>query len=216
MCTKINAKRCKVCNKEVIQLSLTAQKQYYLFGVMKQDFKLFATNRLCAEFGLYPSQAETVIEHLNTPYGKCINCEYDTLKEENVECPKCGKLNYNLSDPFLNIKLNTHKEWCFSFCSHLEWSLNFEELDNKEVKHYWCSGIESFETEEIVSKGELTTKAWIGNDGKGIYKMKIIFGTKSVTNFKNGKSLIDCIPKKGASKWIFIKPKSNEITLELK
>ena len=177
---------------------------------------MFALDKLCSSLGLNESQAKIVVEHMNTPYGKCINCVYDKLNEERMECPKCGKFNYNLSDPYVHKKLSSHPDWCLTFCSHLEWSLNFIELDNEDVKGYWCDGVEEFETKGILSEGEVTTKAWIGKGGQGIYQMKIIFGRQAITNFENGDSLIDCIPDENANNWISIDPEIKKIIVELK
>lgn len=208
-------KLCKVCLKKVVQLDLSIEQKYYLFGTIKKGFKLFAKYKICSDFKLDDSKAEIVIEHLNPIYGKCSNCDYSKLNEECTECPNCGKFNYNLSDPYVNKELSSHPEWCLTFCSHLEWSLSFDELNDKSVHNYWCDGIAAFETKEIITKRAVKTKAWIGEDGQGIYQMKIFFGDKSIANFKNGESLIECIPKKDAHNWIFIKPESKQITVIL-
>ena len=208
-------KLCNVCQREVVKLDLSFEQKYYLFNAVKKDLKLFAKNKICSDFKLDDSEAEIILEHFNSSYGKCSNCEYDSLIKENVECPNCGKFNYNLSDPYVNKELSSHPEWCHTFCSHLEWSLSFDKLNDRSVNHYWCDGVEEFDTKEIMTKGEAITRAWIGEDGQGIYEMKIIFGNKSVSNLKNGGSLIACIPKTDPNDWIFIEPELNEITVKI-
>ena len=207
---------CKICKKEVIQLDLSNEQKYYLIGTMKKDLKLFAKNKICSEHKLDDSKAEIIIKHFNYEHGKCLNCENSELLDEYMECPNCGKFNYNLLDPYVNKKLSKHPEWCLTFCSHLEWSLSFDELDDKSFNYYWCDGVAEFETNEILTRKEVETKAWIGEDGQGIYKMKIVFGERSIANFKNGESMIDCIPKKDANNWIFIDKELKRITVKLK
>ena len=157
-----------------------------------------------------------MVEHINRQFGKCSSCGFDLPFEEKIECSNCGKFNYNISDPFVNKKLSSNPDWCLTFCSYLEWSLKFEELDNEQVKYFWCDGIEEFPTQNIIDRGAVTTKAWIGNDGQGIFKMKIIFGPKSISNFKKSLSLIDCIPNENADKWIDIEPGRKAVTVYLK
>ena len=84
------------------------------------------------------------------------------------------------------------------------------------MKYFWCDGVEKFPTKDIIARGAVTTKAWIGNDGQGIFRMKIIFGPKSISNFKNGLSMIDCIPTENADKWIDIEPGRKAVTVYLK
>jgi len=208
-------KTCNVCNRNIVHLELTKEQKYYLVGAIKQDLKLFAARKISSEFGLTKDESNIIIEHLNYPYGKCTNCNFDKLYGEKIECPNCGKFNYNLSDPYVHKKLSSHPEWCLHFCSHLEWSLNFSELDDKSVNHFWCDGIEEFPTKEIVSNGETNTAAWIGSDGQEKYKMKFLFGPKSISNFKIGLDLKECIPNHNANEWIEIDPEEKKILVRL-
>lgn len=208
-------KTCKICKKEVVLLDLSDEQKYFILGAIKQDLKLFAKNKICSDYKLDESAAEVIIEHINADFGKCSNCEFDKLIEKNIECPNCGKLNYNISDPYVNKEQSSHPEWCLTFCSHLGWSMGFDKLNDESVRYLWCDGIVEFDTRNIISRGEVITKAWIGEDGQGIYEMKIIFGDKSISNFKNGGSLIECIPKTDPNNWVFIEPASNKITVKL-
>jgi len=214
--TELHRKFCKACKQEIIQLPLTVEQKYYLHGAMKSDLKLFAANKLKSEFGLNKVEAESVLEHLNSPFGKCCNCEFDELKDENIECPNCGKLNYNLSDPYVSKEFSEHPEWCLTFCSLLEWSLKFNELKNESVHHFWCDGITEFSTKEALENGQVTTKAWIGHDGQGDYQMTIIFGQKFIETLRSGGNMIECIPNEDANTWVEIEPELNRITVKLK
>lgn len=211
----MKSRLCKICKENVIQLNFSIEQKYYLFKAIKQDMKLFAESRICSDFKLTIPESKTIVKHLNTPFGKCSNCKYDKLENECVDCPNCSQFNYNLSDPYVSKEMSNHPDWCSTFCSHLEWSLHFEELNDENVNYFWCDGIVEFDTNEIISKQVVYTKAWIGEDGQDIYEMKLVFGTKSISSFKNGESLVECIPKQNINEWIFISPESKKITVIL-
>lgn len=201
-------KICNKCGNKIKELNFTKEQKYYLLGVLKQDLKLFAIKKIVDDFGMNKKDAKVVIAHLNNENGTCIKCDYKKLKGENVECPKCGAFNYNLEESEYNKELSSHPEWSLHFCSQLEWSLDFENLGDDTVKGFWCDGIKDFPTHNIEKNKEVITKAWIGKDGQGIYKMKIKFGKQSIENYKNGLSVIDCIPKIECHNWVKIYPKS--------
>lgn len=215
MKTELDKNICKACKQEIIQLPLTIEQKYYLYGAMKSDLKLFAANKIQSDFGLNKVEAQSILEHLNSPFGKCCNCEFDELKEENIECPNCGKLNYNLSDPYGSKEFGSHPDWCGTFCSHLEWSLSFEELDIEEIKGFWCDGIEIFNPEEAIANREIKTKSWLGKGGSDVFEMKITFGAKFISTLKTGGNMIDCIPKRNAKEWIDIDCDESKIVVRI-
>ena len=143
---------------------------------------------------------------------KCTKCDFDQLEHENVKCPKCGAINNSLKKPVFNNE----------FCSQLEWKLDFKNLGIDSLKRFWCDGVdpipfdlESLSRENIIKNKLITTRAWIGEDGQDIYEMRIKLGKKSIANYKNGVSLIECIPDKGNKNWIKIEPETNRIQVSL-
>ena len=79
MKTELNKIFCKACKQEIFQLPLSVDHKYYLYGAMKSDLKLFAANKIQSEFGLNKVEAQSIVNHLNTPFGKCCNCGFNEL-----------------------------------------------------------------------------------------------------------------------------------------
>lgn len=212
---KIN---CKKCKNEILKLNFTEEQRLHIYFLLQNDLKKFIENKIINDFNVDKNDAKIIIQHLNNKEGKCCGCDYDNLKEEFVECANCGAFNYNLTEPMFNIK----------FCSYLEWSLDFEnmEIDGLEyyTKGFWCDGVqhlpedmESLLYKNIKVNKEINTKAWIGYSGQEIYDMKIKFGKYSLDNYKSKKSLIECIPEKNENlKWIKINIKNKRIEVQLK
>ncbi|MGV6832041.1 MAG: hypothetical protein ACWA5P_10850 [bacterium] len=194
-------------------MNLNEEHKFELLGLIKQDLKLFAVKKLMDEFKVGHRDAKNIVAHLNSEYGKCHRCDFKQLENENIECPKCGAFNYNLNEPIFNNE----------FCSHLEWKLHFENLGIERVKRFWCDGVDpipfdikSLSKENVKKNKSILTRAWIGEDGQGLYEMEIKLGQKAVENYLNGLSLIECIPEKENTEWIKIQPESNKIQIELK
>ena len=204
---------CKKCKNEINELNLLEEQKFEVLGLIKQDLKLFAVKKLMDEFKFSHKEAKIIVTHLNPEYGKCQRCDFDELEKQNAECPKCGAFNYNLDEPIFNN----------DFCTHLEWKLHFENLGIESVKRFWCDGVDpipfdlkSLSKENIKKNKSILTRAWIGEDGQGVYEMEIKLGKKAVENYINGLSLIDCIPEKENKTWIKIEPELNKIQVELK
>jgi len=207
---KIN---CKKCNKELNKLNLSEEQKLHLYVLMQSNLQLFAKKKLMDEHVLTEYEAETIVQHLNVN-NKCNECEFDELKDEYVECSKCHAFNYNLKEPSFNL----------DFCSILEWSLDFKNTGYEDAEYFWCDGIshlpkntDSLLYENIEKYREIITKAWIGNDGQSIYEMIIKLGDLSVENYKNHKSLIDCIPTHSEKpNWIVLDIGNRKIEVQLK
>ncbi|MFC5873480.1 hypothetical protein SAMN05443633_101579 [Chryseobacterium arachidis] len=207
---KIN---CKNCERQLIKLNFTEEQKLHFYILMQNRLKLFAKNKIIDEHMLSENEADAIIDHLNK-YGRCIECKFDDLNHEYVECPNCQAFNFNLKEPSFNIE----------FCSLLEWSLDFENSGYKEAEYFWCDGISHLpeNTNSLLCKNiekdrEIITKAWIGNDGQDIYEMKIKFGKKSLKNYKNQKNLAECIPTHSEKpNWIILDVKNKLIELQLK
>ena len=204
---------CKKCGNEINELNFTEEQKFEILGMVKQDLKLFAVKKIIDDFGFSHKDAKIIVTHINNEYGKCNRCENNELNSENVECPKCGAFNYNFKEPVFNNE----------FCTHLEWKIDFENLGIEGLKRYWCDGVDpipydlkSLSKENIRKNKKIITRAWIGEDGQGVYEMEIKFGEKSVENYINGLSLIECIPDKEDKDWIKIELENNRIEVQLK
>lgn len=198
---KIN---CNKCKNEVMTLNFSEEQKLDLYILMQNDLKVFTEKKLIDEFNVDKKVAKIIIQHLNNRNGSCAECEFEELNGEYIECPNCGAFNYNLNEPVFNLE----------FCSHLEWSLDFNNIENEKIKYYaksfWCDGISHLPEDSksllyhtIENSKQIITKAWIGYGGDEIYEMKIKFGKKAIENYKNNKSLIECIPKNNENpNWI--------------
>lgn len=205
---------CKQCKSEIPELRFSEDQRLEIWGLVIQNFKLFAIEKIRDEFQLSLEDAKVIIAHLNKDFGKCHNCNYDGLDEENIECPKCKSFNYNLK-----IETSFNKE----FCSHLEFSLDFDRLGDDRVKGFWCDGvdfipkdIDNLSKSNLKENKKIKTRTWTGKSGQEVYDMTINFGEKAVENYLKNESLIDCIPKGDYEKWIKIDPEKKEIEVTLK
>jgi len=203
---------CEKCKSTIEALNFTEEQMLEIYGFIANDLKLFAVRKMMDDFKLGHKEAKIIVAHMNYPHGACVNCDFTALKGENAECPQCKSFNYNLKEPLFN------KE----FCTHLEWKLNLKDLDIKSVQNFWCDGIDNLpvdfkclSVENIQKTQVIQTKAWIGNDGQKIYSMKINLGKQSLENYKNGWSLIKCIPEDTGDKWITIDEGRQEIEIDL-
>ena len=207
-------KKCKRCNWEIAKLKLTEEQRLEIRSLLSQDLKMFAIQHLHQNLKISLTEAKGIILHLNKEFGKCIRCDFENLKEENIECPKCKAFNYNLK-----IQTPFNEE----FCTHLEWKLDFNDLDNESLKGFWCDGVNHFPPDaKSLSKSNLEknrvikTTAWIGKDGQDIYQMEITFREISIDYYLQDKSLIDCIPEGNYKEWIGIDPESKTIKVKLR
>lgn len=205
--------KCTRCGWEIADLKFSEEQRLEIWGLIEQDLKLFAVKKMISDFGISHASAKGIVSHLNK-FGKCHRCNFDDLKGEYVECPKCKSFNYNLK-----IETSFNQE----FCSHLEHKLDFDQLDNSKVKGFWCDGIDhltfdlkSLTKSNIEKSKMIKTKAWIGLNGQEEYEMTVRFGEKSIENYKTDLSLIDCIPDNNYGDWIKIEPERKEIEIKLK
>ncbi|CAM4036586.1 MULTISPECIES: hypothetical protein [Flavobacterium] len=206
---------CKKCKNKVLNLSFTEEQKLDIYVLMQNNLKELVEEKLVKEFNLNIDEARNSVQHLNNRNGRCVECEFKKLEGEYIECPNCAAFNYNLNEPMFNLY----------FCSHLEWSLDFENIENENIKYYvkpfWCDGVHYLpeDTQSLLYKNinknkQIKTKAWIGYWGDEIYEMKIKFGKKSLKNYKNRKSLIECIPTNNEyTSWIklFMEEKKIEV-----
>lgn len=87
--------KCKKCDSELPELSLSLEQLKEIKEISRSVSKMHSVKKLMNEFNFDHKKAKIVIAHLNTEFGKCINCSFDTLKGKNIICPKCQTFNYN-------------------------------------------------------------------------------------------------------------------------
>ena len=206
-------KTCKKCENETPDLDLTEEARLKLYGLIYQDLKLFAVKHLMDEHKIAHREAKIIVDHLNRDYGKCGRCDFDELNKECVECPKCGAFNYNIKRPIFNQ----------SFCSLLEFSLPFEQLEDEKLRGFWCDGIDPipYDIENLAIKNlkqnrKIKTRAWTGVNGQEIYEMTIHFGENSIRCFEQESSLENCIYSENPDNWITVEPNQKKIEIKLK
>ena len=125
----------------------------------------------------------------------------------------------------MNLKNEIIKEsFNEDFCIRLEYHLTqaFENSGDKTLKSFWCDGIlmpliESQLTKKSVNDTrQIITKARLGYDGQGQYKMTINFGQRSLRRYAKGADLTDCLPSAGSLDWIALDMEKKTIELQLK
>lgn len=204
---------CEKCGWQVEKLDLSEETALEIWYLMSQDTKLYAVKKLI-EVGIGHAKAKGIATHFNPEFGKCHNCSYSALDKEYMECPKCRAFNYNLKvEPPFNK----------DFCSALEYSLDFSQFENENIKSLWCDGVDhlpvdikSLSVANLKKKPFIKTKAWIGKDGQGHYEMTIHFGPEALSNYINRQHLHECIPDTAAHEWIKVDPERNQVEIRLK
>lgn len=116
------------------------------------------------------------------------------------------------------------------FCEHLEYHLcrTFKNVESKESRDFWCDGVSKapfynadvnrnyLSIENILKTKEIVTAAWMGESGQDQYEMRLKLGSKSLSNYSQGLSLIDCLPGNKSMKWITLDVENKKIELRLK
>lgn len=93
--------KCKRCRSEIIELNFSKEHLLGIWKLITQGQKLLAVKKIIDEYGFGHKEAKFIVMHFNTEHGKCHRCNYDNLKGESIECPKCKAFNYNQNiDPF--------------------------------------------------------------------------------------------------------------------
>ena len=205
---------CKKCGWQVEKLEFSEEIILEIWGLIAQDAKLYAVKKLKDEVGIGHAKSKDIVTHFNPQYGKCHNCNYSALDKEYMECPKCKSFNYNLKvEPPFNK----------DFCSALEYSLDFSQFDNDNIKSLWCDGIDhlpidirSLSIANLKQQPFIKTRAWIGKDGQDVYEMTIHFGPEALSCYSKRQDLQECIPDTASNEWIKIDPERREIEIRLK
>lgn len=204
---------CKKCSNDIPELLFPEEVLLEMQSLAAQELKLFMVKMLLMdELGVSHKDAKVIADHLNPKHGICLRCDFDELKGQNVECPECGAFNYNLDEPPFNK----------SFCQRLEFSLDFDQLGQEDVRGFWCDGVSAFPFDakslskaNIRNSKEIITEARMGKDGQDRYRMTIQFGPKALEYYEKGFDLEHCIPESEYTYWIKIDPELGEVWVKL-
>lgn len=207
-------RNCSRCGNEIIELNLSDEQVVEIWGLQRQDLKLFIVKKFKDEFGFSHSEAKFIMDHLNPEIGQCQRCDFDGLDGEYVDCPKCKAFNYNV---------NLESPFNQDFCSQLEYSLDFEQLDREDLKGYWCDGVDhlpkdikSLAKSRIEKERTIVTKAWIGRDGQGEYEMTINLGGDFIKAYMSDSNLLASIPGREEKGWIDVDTEQRKVEIKLK
>lgn len=205
--------KCSKCGTPTLEFEFSDEQRIQVSACLEQEIDSWAFYIIKNEYGYSHRDSKLILLHYNSPYGRCIKCEKEGLEGECVECPHCKAFNYNY---------NAETPFDKDFCARLEYNLSFSELENEKVKDYWCDGVDhlpqdikSLARSNILRDKVISTKAWIGTDGQGIYDMHVFFGEQSLEYCRKGERLESCIPTGNYKDWIQIDPAGKWIEIEL-
>ncbi|HLP11097.1 MAG TPA: hypothetical protein VK177_04135 [Flavobacteriales bacterium] len=116
------------------------------------------------------------------------------------------------------------------FCGHLEFHLcrTFENADREELSGFWCDGVSwapffnphvnraHLAIDKVLAEKKIVTKAKLGKSGQDNYEMTLVLGQNALHAYKNGLSLIDCLPAEESMDWIDMDATNRKIALFLK
>lgn len=63
---------------------------------------------------------------------------------------------------------------------------------------------------------KIETTAYLGQSGQDAYAMTIFLGKRALRKYKNGKSIIDCVPSEETMEWIKLDVEKKWIHVTLK
>tara|TARA_B110000967_G_scaffold76158_1_gene78746 strand:- start:815 stop:1210 length:396 start_codon:yes stop_codon:yes gene_type:complete len=123
---------------------------------------------------------------------------------------------------------DSNKSFNSKFCIHLEYAISkeFQFSVDKELKHFWCDGVnpepligfdnnkEYLDYKNICKTKIIETIIWTGQTGQTIYSLKINLGNQSLKKYMDGLNMIDCIPEENTKDWIDIDVENK--TMEIK
>jgi len=122
-------------------------------------------------------------------------------------------------------KTNTDITLSFNeiFCAELEHHLSevFRNCSISKYDIFWCDGVKmpfldnQLTKDSIFNTKQITTHAFIGANGQGLYEMIIKLGPLSIDACINDKSLKDCLPGSESMEWVKLDTSANMIELQL-
>jgi hypothetical protein len=115
------------------------------------------------------------------------------------------------------------------FCGHLEFYLcrTFENSTAEELRGFWCDGVswapyfnpelnkDHLSITKVVQSQEIITRAKMGVSGQDYYDMVLKLGPRSLSNYQQGLSLINCLPSDESMQWIHLDIENKKIELQL-
>lgn len=88
--------KCKNClPKEGIEVPDFAITEKSKLSELTIQSPLHSIKYFIDNFKLSHRDAKYIVTHINTIYGQCNRCKFDSLDREYINCPKCGALNFN-------------------------------------------------------------------------------------------------------------------------
>ena len=92
---------------------------------------------------------------------------------------------------------------------------------NASIRGFWCDGIllpddeGEYATKLVNDRRKVLLSAYLGKSGEEHYELELNFGTKSLSKYARGLSIVECIPDAATDDWIEIDTKKKEITILL-
>lgn len=116
-------------------------------------------------------------------------------------------------------KESFNEDFCVQLEFHLTWT--FANSEDKTLRGFWCDGVSMPVESQLTKKNvndtrEIITKAWLGYDEPGEFKMTIKFGECSLRRYAKGANLADCLPSTDMLEWISLDLNKKTIELQLK
>lgn len=110
------------------------------------------------------------------------------------------------------------------FCHFLEFHLTsaFHNAwdGNHKWERFWCDGIAvpddiQLYSSTVTKTKQISTKGWFGYDGQTLYVVTVKFGSKALSGYLKGFSLIEFVPAYDTLNWITLDMENHEIELRL-
>ena len=87
---------CYRCNKDkVYEIPVFERDDRDKLIKLKIEASILVVKELIQSYRLNHSTAKFITAHINITNGKCNRCNYSSLEDENIICPKCKSLNFN-------------------------------------------------------------------------------------------------------------------------
>jgi len=109
------------------------------------------------------------------------------------------------------------------FCETFEYKLCdvFENLDDENLKGFWCDGVLLTEPEKYYSlkfvndNRKVKMEVFVGKDGQTNYSLTLHFGKKALSRYASNLSIIECIPQTDFVNWFKIDTSTKQIEVQL-
>jgi hypothetical protein len=110
-----------------------------------------------------------------------------------------------------------------NFCETLEYKISeaLENIDDENVKGFWCDGVflsepDNYYSQKFINDNRhVKMKAYVGKDGQSAYGLTLKFGNKAFSKYARNLNIIECIPQGEFEKWFRIDTSKQEIEIQL-